>query len=209
MTAAVEKVRGLLDEITPLDDLERRHLDDAQAWLSATSDVFRRTSSPVAPPKHLVSYFLLVDAQEGAFLLGDHRKSGLWLPSGGHVEPGEDPVETVRRECFEELGVDANFDEVIGERPVFVTVTQTRSSRPDQHTDVSLWFVLAHSRCDSLQPDPREYRSVRWWMIDEFDHADPERFDPHQRRMLVKLQELWDRRSTGRDPDRPASFPHG
>jgi 8-oxo-dGTP diphosphatase len=187
---AVQNAKRLLDGITPLDDLERRHLDDAQAWLSATSDVFRRTASPVAPSKHLVSYFLLVDADDGAFLLGDHRKSGLWLPSGGHVEPGEDPVETVRRECVEELGVEANFDKRTGEQPLFITVTETRSSPPDQHTDVSLWFVLAHSRDETLRPDPREYRSVRWWTIDEFRNADPEGFDPHQGRLLDKLQEI-------------------
>lgn len=187
---AAEEAKRLVDGITPLDDIERHHLDDARAWLSATSDVFRRTASPVAPTKHLVSYFLLIDAEEQAFLLGDHRKSGLWLPSGGHVEPGESPVETVRRECVEELGVDAIFQELAGERPVLITVTQTRSSRPDQHTDVSLWFVLARSRKDPLQPDPREYRSVRWWTTDEFRHADPERFDPHQGRMLDKLQQM-------------------
>lgn len=188
---AVENVKRLIDGIVPTDDLERRHLDDARAWLSATTDVFRRTASPVAPSKHLVSYFLLVDAEEdGAFLLGDHRKSGLWLPSGGHVEPDEDPVETVRRECVEELGVEANFNGETGEQPVFVTVTKTRSSRPDQHTDVSLWFVLEHSRDEALQPDPREYRSVRWWTMKEFRDADPEGFDPHQGRLLRKLEEI-------------------
>lgn len=186
--SSVHDVMSLIGCITPLDDLERRHLDDAREWLSSTSDVFRRTASPVAPPKHLVSYFLLVDRDEGAFLLGDHRKSGLWLPSGGHVEPGEDPVETVRRECVEELGVEAKFDRAIGERPVFITVTRTQESAPDPHTDVSLWFILAHSRSELLRPDPREYRAIRWWTRAEFDDADPARFDPHQRRLLDKLQ---------------------
>lgn len=135
-----------------------------------------------------MSYFLLVDREEGAFLLGDHRKSGLWLPSGGHVEPGEDPVQTVRRECVEELGVEAKFDPMTRMRPTFITVTRTRASRPDLHTDVSLWFVLAHSRSELLRPDPREYRSIRWWTTAEFDDADPAQFDPHQRRMLDKLE---------------------
>ncbi|MEE3919135.1 NUDIX domain-containing protein [Micromonospora sp. BRA006-A] len=31
----------------------------------------------------------------------------MWLPSGGHVEPGEHPADTVRRELREELGVAA------------------------------------------------------------------------------------------------------
>jgi len=43
-----------------------------------------------------VSYLLLVDRPAGSVLLCDHRLSGLWLPAGGHVEPGEHPLGTVR-----------------------------------------------------------------------------------------------------------------
>lgn len=190
VATALGEAKRLIRGIAPYDDLERSHIDDAEAWLSATTDVFRRTTSPVWPPKHLVSYFLIVDDDECAFLLGDHRKSGLWLPAGGHVEPGESPLDTVRRECLEELGIRARFHEATGEQPVFITVTRTRSSRPDPHTDVSLWFVLTHGRHAPLRPDEREYRSVKWWTTDEFDRADAARFDPHQRRMLDKLRSL-------------------
>jgi 8-oxo-dGTP pyrophosphatase MutT (NUDIX family) len=59
-------------------------------------------------------------------LLGDHVKSGLWLPSGGHVEHGEDPRDTVDREAFEELGIRARFHDRLGAgRPFFLTVTPT------------------------------------------------------------------------------------
>ena len=33
-----------------------------------------------------------------------HPKINLWLPPGGHVELNEDPIETVKREIFEETG---------------------------------------------------------------------------------------------------------
>jgi hypothetical protein len=39
---------------------------------------------------------LLVDRPAGSVLLCDHRLSGLWLPTGGPVEPGEHPLGTVR-----------------------------------------------------------------------------------------------------------------
>ncbi|WP_328530387.1 NUDIX domain-containing protein [Nocardioides sp. NBC_00368] len=99
----------MVDSIEPMDAVEIGHIAEASAWLCMTDDVFRRSTAPTAPAKHLVSYFLLVDPVSGHVLLGDHRKSGLWLPSGGHVEPGENPAETVRRECIEELGVEAAF----------------------------------------------------------------------------------------------------
>ena len=35
---------------------------------------------------------------EGRVALHWHRKIGMWLPAGGHIEPGEDPVQAVLRE---------------------------------------------------------------------------------------------------------------
>ncbi len=42
---------------------------------------------------------------DGATLLHWHRKVGLWLPAGGHVEPNEDPVQAACREALEETGI--------------------------------------------------------------------------------------------------------
>lgn len=176
----------MVDSIEPMDAVESGHIADASAWLCATDDVFRRSTAPTEPAKHLVSYFLLVDPVSAHVLLGDHRKSGLWLPSGGHVEPGENPAETVRRECVEELGVKARFHPDLGPSPLLVTITNTRPDRPDVHTDVSLWFVLAHDHQVPLVPDEREYVSVRWWTTAEIRAADPSSFDPHMGRMLEK-----------------------
>jgi 8-oxo-dGTP pyrophosphatase MutT (NUDIX family) len=44
-------------------------------------------------------------------LLLKHRKLGMWLPPGGHVEPGETPDEAVRREVREETGLEIDFVE--------------------------------------------------------------------------------------------------
>jgi len=189
----VEGVRRLVEEIEPVDLLERGHRAEAMSWLGTTTDVFRSTSTPVAPVRHLVSYFLLIDEKEGSVLLGDHIKSGLWLPSGGHVEPGEHPANTVRRECFEELGVDAEFLSRVGERPLFITITDTVGSA-DVHNDVSLWFCLSGSRSMKLKPDPGEYVSVRWWRYDEVHDTEPGQFDPGMGRMLKKLTEIGESR---------------
>jgi 8-oxo-dGTP pyrophosphatase MutT (NUDIX family) len=42
----------------------------------------------------------------GRVLLHWHRKLGMWLPPGGHIEPHELPDEAARRETLEETGVD-------------------------------------------------------------------------------------------------------
>ena len=109
------------------------------------------------------------------------------LPTGGHVEVGEDPADTVRREAPEELGVPARFSR--GEpRPLFVTVTNTVGDPRARHTDVSLWYLLHGSRRDPLRPDEREFGAVRWWHRAEVMAADPRSTEPHLLRFLAKIK---------------------
>ncbi|MEH0845975.1 NUDIX domain-containing protein [Micromonospora sp. CPCC 205711] len=182
----VDEIRTLVEAIDPVDDVEAAHRAECVDWLGRTDDVFRR-AKPRTPSPHLVAYFLLRDPADGAVLLVDHRNAGLWLPTGGHVEPGEHPAATVRREVVEELGVPAIFPPVPGERPLFVTVTPTVGPPADRHVDVSLWYVLAGRRDQPLTPDPGEFRGVRWWTPAEVVAADPRTLDPHLPRMLAKL----------------------
>lgn len=43
--------------------------------------------------------------QEGKVLLVKHKKLGIWLNPGGHIDEGELPHEAAEREFFEETGV--------------------------------------------------------------------------------------------------------
>ena len=112
------------------------------AWLACTGDIWRR-AKPATPSPHLVSYFLLVDPEERRVLLCDHRFSGLWLPTGGHVEAGEHPLDTVRREVAGELGLSEVTLLPDAPAPFFTTWTPTVGQ--ERHVDVSLWSAL-HGR---------------------------------------------------------------
>lgn len=175
--------------IEPLDDLEATHRQQVITWLARTDDVFRRIK-PRTPHPHLVSYFLVLDPSSGDVLLVDHIKSKLWLPAGGHVEPGEHPAVTVSREAREEFGVETEFAAWAGPHPLFVTVTETVGTPETKHTDVSLWFVIEHDQNSPLTPDPDEFNAVKWWRRDEIAHADPSHFDPHLSRMLTKIDRV-------------------
>jgi 8-oxo-dGTP diphosphatase len=203
-TALHAEIRTLIAELVPVDALEAEHRRQALSWVDGTDDLFRRIQ-PGTPSPHLVSYFLLIDHDGGSLLLVDHLRAGLWLPSGGHVEPGEHPVLTMRRELLEELGTSAEFSPLTGERPLFLTITET--ARPvGKHTDVSLWFVLCGTVGQRLEPDAREFRGVRWWTRAEVAQADQAQFDPHLGRMLAKFDAVRaDQRATGRhgSPDNP------
>ncbi len=53
----------------------------------------------------MTAFVSRVGAAGGATLLHWHRKVGLWLPPGGHIEANEDPTEAALREVLEETGM--------------------------------------------------------------------------------------------------------
>ncbi|WP_068159294.1 NUDIX hydrolase [Rhodococcus phenolicus] len=187
MKPAVRSVHEIVSAVEPWDDLERSHRSAALEWIAGTDDVFRRRS-PATPPQHLVSYVVVVDPSEASVFLVDHIKAGLWLPAGGHVEPGEHPRDTAIREVREELGIEADFG-VAGTAPLFLTVTNTVGSGA-AHVDVSLWYAVAAGSGTEFALDPREFRGGRWWTADEMAGSDPTRFDPHFLRFIAKLRSV-------------------
>ena len=183
-------VTDLVAAVQPFDAREAADQADILGWVASGQQLFR-TAPPATPPKHLVVYFVPVDATGRCLLLGDHRKSGLWLPPGGHVEDGEDPHQAVVREAREELGIAAEFHPGLGqegEGPFFLTVTPTNEAA--SHLDVDLWFVLHLNRKQRLPPDPREFDSVRWFGLDERRDWSAGRYDPEMGRFAGKLRSV-------------------
>ena len=181
------RIVELVRNVQPFDSREAADQAGILDWVASGAQLFR-TVPPDTPPKHLVVYFIPVDAAQRCLLLGDHRKSGLWLPPGGHVEDGEDPRLAVIRETREELGIAAEFDE---DKPFFLTVTPTKGA--NRHLDVDLWFVLRVTRHEArLNPDQREFKSVRWFGLDE-PQDEPrdwptDTYDPEMYRFAAKLR---------------------
>lgn len=172
-------VEQAVSNISPFDELEKEHIAEALDWIRSNASIFR-IAKPDVPKKHLVSYFVLLDPAAKKLLLTDHKKAQVWLPTGGHVELNENPMDTVRRECLEELGVEADF--VFGE-PIFLTSTVTTGLTPG-HTDVSLWYVIKGNQNQSYHFDPSEFNSIRWFGFDEV----PYESDPHMGRFVEKLK---------------------
>jgi 8-oxo-dGTP diphosphatase len=177
-----DEIIKIVAAIEPLDDLEQVHRDSTLEWIRSGAPIFR-TMKPDVPPMHLVSYFALVDEQRGKLLLVDHKLAGLWLPSGGHVEPDEDPRATVVREVAEELSLAADF---IYPGPLFITVTRTVGGEGG-HTDASLWYLLRGDSSRAIEFDRGEFHSVRWF---DFNEIPFERSDPHMSRFVAKLRAL-------------------
>jgi 8-oxo-dGTP pyrophosphatase MutT (NUDIX family) len=180
-----DRLRTLLNTVTPWDDAERADLATVAAWIDSGAPLYR-TRPPDEPPTHLVSYFV-PRAADGRLLFVAHRKAGLWLPPGGHVEPGESPWQAVARECREELGFAAVPTDAVGTTPLFVTVNRTRGD-VGRHTDVSLWHVLSVAdAADVGWFDVGEFDAVRWLAPDDVLDMPIGTLDPHAHRFVHKL----------------------
>jgi 8-oxo-dGTP pyrophosphatase MutT (NUDIX family) len=175
----------MVGAIEAWDGLERAHVETATRWIAGGAAVYR-IRTPDVPAMHLVSYFVVLDDARGLVLLVAHRKAGLWLPAGGHVEPGEDPWATVVRESHEELGVEAVASPITGDQPFFLTVTRTRGR--GSHTDVSLWYVLDADAETITYYDLGEFSAIRWLTEEQVLQEPVERLDPHMHRFIHKLQ---------------------
>jgi ADP-ribose pyrophosphatase YjhB (NUDIX family) len=108
-------------------------------------------------------------------LLLKHKKLGLWLPPGGHIEPGETPDEAVRREVREETGLDIEFVEA-PRPPVMDDERVTSLHQPqrvqveaipghDHHVDL-VYFVAAREGSEVANAEGHE---LRWHGAGDLD----------------------------------------
>lgn len=61
----------------------------------------------VHPLNSLDNYIFTVicSCYNGKYVLSKHKNRDTWETQGGHIEPGETPMECARRELFEESGI--------------------------------------------------------------------------------------------------------
>jgi 8-oxo-dGTP diphosphatase len=190
-----DKIKDLVSSINPYDELEKNHIENICEWISSGENVFRIEKDAI-PPKHIVSYTLIIDPSREKVLLFDHKKSQLMLPSGGHVEINEMPLLAAKRELKEELGLNLeiySLDNKRTEVPFFVTVTQTVGIN-QPHTDVSLWYLFKEDSTKFIRLDGNEYHkefdNFHWLSFDEILSSPIEKFDPHMHRLIQKIRKF-------------------
>ncbi len=113
---------------------------------------------------HFPTYFLPYDRRSKKLFLVDHRKSGLWLSPGGHVEPGETLSGTLNREALEELGLERFFSGQ--EQPFMLSITDIVNPSQECLTHFDLWYLLKIDGRD-FRVDSREFREAKWLSFGE------------------------------------------
>ena len=134
---------------------------------------------------HCCVYFVPFDQNTQRLLIGAHKKSGLWLMPGGHIDAGEDLLTTLNREIAEELGVNNFFTQL--PEPFLLSLTYiVNDVRPcTEHFDI--WFVMETDGAD-FTVDETEYHEVRWVSIVE---ARALTADPANQQALARLEQIY------------------
>jgi 8-oxo-dGTP pyrophosphatase MutT (NUDIX family) len=145
----IDAAASLVGALRPADDDERRHRDAILHFLGTRSRPFDRETHD-----HLTAGGIVVDGDR--ILVVHHRRLGLWVQPGGHIDPDDaDPAAAAVREVAEETSLGG----LVAERLLDVDVHSVDcGGRSLRHLD--LRFLM---RAGSGDPAPNdEVTAVRW-----------------------------------------------
>lgn len=141
----------------PADERER----DATVRFLAELDRLERPCDQHADPVHVTASAIVVGVR--GTVLHKHRLLGRWLQPGGHMEAGESPAETARREVAEETGLVAGSPDT---GPTLVRIDVHRGGAGLGHTHLDLCYLLVAGD-DDPTPAPGESPEVGWFDWDD------------------------------------------
>lgn len=116
------------------------------------------------PQSHFCAFFLPYNPQTKQVFIVHHKKSGLWLSSGGHVDQGETLFQAVNREIEEELGVKKFFSET--PKPFLLTITPIENETQPCKRHFDVWYLMPTDG-SNFNIDPKEFLATKWMSVEE------------------------------------------
>lgn len=134
---------------------------DFLAQLAAHPDATRRDG----PPAHLTASALVLDLSGTSTLLVAHRKAGMWVQPGGHLEDGDATLAAgALREAAEESGLPPTaLHLALGGQPFDLSRHAFAFGACAEHLDVAFLLVADPGAPTAVS---EESDDVAWWPLD-------------------------------------------
>ena len=149
-----ERRREVAEAVAAIDPVDAREAASQAEVLAGLADL----SAPFdedAGPTHVTGSAVVVGPRGTVLHL--HKRLGLWLQPGGHIDPGEWPHEAALREAREETGLPVRHPPA---GPLLVHVDAHDGGRGHRHLD--LRYLLLAEDVDPVPP-AGESPDCRWF----------------------------------------------
>lgn len=113
---------------------------------------------------HFCVYFLPFNPKTKQVFIVHHKKSGLWLSPGGHIDKGELLLDSLNREIKEELGITDFFPDL--PKPFLITITPINNPVQPCKEHFDIWFLLKTDG-NNFSVDPHEFHNTKWTTLGE------------------------------------------
>jgi len=113
---------------------------------------------------HLCAFFVPVHKESKSVYVGHHIKADEWMPPGGHIEKGEHPKDTVRREFEEELRFRLTDEQI---ELVDLTVIDIEPNERTCLRHWDMWYIVPVKEKMDYGVDKGEFYEAGWMSVED------------------------------------------
>jgi 8-oxo-dGTP pyrophosphatase MutT (NUDIX family) len=143
----------------PVDERERRSIVEFVTAYDRLTDPFDEH----ADVTHVTASAIVVGSR--GVVLHRHKRLGIWLQPGGHLDPGEPPWDAAWREAWEETGIAASHTGGLAADGTPLIAHVDVHPGPRGHIHLDLRYLLAAGDAEPV-PAAGESAEVTWFTWD-------------------------------------------